>query len=239
MKKKKEAVGAPLWMVTYSDMVTLLLTFFVMLLAMANFEDIKRIDAVLGSIQASLGMGNQTVSGNATGDEEEEGKEADSEAEQDFHTLRARLEVALSEQLSNDLVKMIDEQTEIRITLSDRILFAPGSSQLHPVAYRMVSDIATALDGQRVTVQVQGHADGTGKKSRNWTVSAERALAVLIAMEERGTIAGEYLRATAMGQHHPANLERGASDWNRRVEIVIRAREGAAHEAFEKLEGGM
>ena len=74
MKKKKEAVGAPLWMVTYSDMVTLLLTFFVMLLAMANFEDIKRIDAVLGSIQASLGMGNQTVSGNATGDEEEEGK---------------------------------------------------------------------------------------------------------------------------------------------------------------------
>ena len=89
-KEKKAPAGAPLWMVTYSDMVTLLLTFFVMLLAMANFEDIKRIDAVMGSIQASLGMGNKQVTGEATGDEKEEGKEADSEAEQDFHTMRTK-----------------------------------------------------------------------------------------------------------------------------------------------------
>ena len=42
-RKKKEKAkaepGAPLWMVTFSDMVTLLLCFFVMQLAFANFED--------------------------------------------------------------------------------------------------------------------------------------------------------------------------------------------------------
>ena len=45
-KKKEECKGggAPEWMVTYSDMVTLLLTFFVMLLAMASFESPGRVD---------------------------------------------------------------------------------------------------------------------------------------------------------------------------------------------------
>jgi chemotaxis protein MotB len=239
MGKKNAPAGAPLWMVTYSDMVTLLLTFFVLLLAMANFEDIQRVDAVLGSIQASLGMGSREVSGSATGDAMEEGLEADSQAEADFHNLRAQLDVALSAQLSNDLIKLTQEQTEIRITLSDRILFAPGSAELHPVAYRMVSDVARALAGQRVSVQVEGHSDGTGGTSENWQVSAQRALAVVVAMQERGTIDGKYLQATAMGQYHPSDLERGSSDWNRRVEIVIRAREGAAHEAIEQLEGGL
>jgi chemotaxis protein MotB len=48
--------SAPFWMVTYSDMVTLLLTFFVMLLAMANFEEVGRVDAVFESIRLVLGV---------------------------------------------------------------------------------------------------------------------------------------------------------------------------------------
>ena len=40
-----------------------------------------------------------------------------------------------------------------------------------------------------------------------------------------------------MGQYHPANLEGGSSEWNRRVEIVIRTREGAAYEALQTFEG--
>ena len=43
-KKEEKPAGAPAWMVTYSDMVTLLLTFFVMLLAMASFESPGRSD---------------------------------------------------------------------------------------------------------------------------------------------------------------------------------------------------
>ena len=56
-KKEDKKGGAPEWMVTYSDMVTLLLTFFVMQLAMANFEDPGKIDAALESIRAAFGSG--------------------------------------------------------------------------------------------------------------------------------------------------------------------------------------
>ena len=237
MEKKKPA-GAPLWMVTYSDMVTLLLTFFVMLLAMANFEDSHRVDAVLGSIQAALGSGASYQSSNANGNDSSKSPDPQRKGERDFDQLKMKLSVAMAEHRSDDLIKLSEEQTEIRITLSDRILFAPGSTQLHPVAYKAISDVSSALEGHDVQVEIEGHADGTGSISKNWNVSAQRALVVLTAMQERGTLDGDNLRATAMGQFYPVNLETGASEWNRRVEIVIRSQVGATHDAIEQLEGG-
>ena len=59
-KKKQEEQkggGAPLWMVTYSDMVTLLLCFFVMQLSMANFLDPGKVDAALESLKAAFSSG--------------------------------------------------------------------------------------------------------------------------------------------------------------------------------------
>ena len=63
-KKKKPpdpAPGLPPWMMTYSDMVTLLLTFFIMMLAMANFDDIQKIQAVFKSIRKALGVGGSNT----------------------------------------------------------------------------------------------------------------------------------------------------------------------------------
>lgn len=48
-KKEKTEEGAPAWMVTYGDMVTLMLTFFVMLLAMS---EVKKEDHFLEFMQA-------------------------------------------------------------------------------------------------------------------------------------------------------------------------------------------
>ena len=56
-KEQEKKEGAPAWMVTYSDMVTLLLTFFVMLVAMASFEDVQRVARDLflpGSLSATV-----------------------------------------------------------------------------------------------------------------------------------------------------------------------------------------
>ncbi|MCL2101413.1 MAG: hypothetical protein FWH22_06835, partial [Fibromonadales bacterium] len=59
MAKKKKCPeckpGAPMWMTTFSDMVTLLLTFFVLLLSMANFEPIKYALTVQ-SLQGAFGI---------------------------------------------------------------------------------------------------------------------------------------------------------------------------------------
>ena len=59
-KTKKQSQGAPEWMVTYGDMVTLLLTFFVMLVATAEFEVVEdRFTAAVQSFRDALGMSGQ------------------------------------------------------------------------------------------------------------------------------------------------------------------------------------
>ncbi len=238
MGKKDDApAGAPLWMVTYSDMVTLLMTFFVMLLAMANFDDMEKVAAVTGSIRTALGtqadppmkVGNGEKT--ATSDSENDG-------ERDVDQMRSEMSVSLAEHLSDDRIKMTQDLTEVRIKLGDRVLFAPGSAELHPAAYRLIADLARGLKGKKVDVFIEGHSDSTGSVEDNWAMSSERALAVLIALQERGDLDGRFMQARAMGQYHPADTKTGSVDWNRRVEIVIRARDNSAHEAYLDIEGG-
>lgn len=235
MPKKKEApAGAPLWMVTYSDMVTLLLTFFVMLLAMANFEDTSKVDAVMGSIRFALGSGSQPKDGVGPGTKAHE-YEVNKSA---LDKVGTSLQDSLNKQFSDQAIKMTRTKTELRLQLGERILFAPGSAEVNPAAYQVLRDIGRALEGQSVTVEVEGHTDATGPVDENWRMSSDRAIAVLLELQERGELDGRYLEAVAMGQYHPANLDGGASDWNRRVELVIRGREPSALDALQILEGG-
>lgn len=231
-KQKAAPAGAPLWMVTYSDMVTLLMTFFVMLLTMANFEDSAKVDAVVGSIQLALGRG----SGENTSRHTEEFPD-EPEGISDMDKVGSKLSEAMSNHLSDDLIKMSQTPTEIRIKIPGRILFAPGSAILHPAALQLLTDIAHALRDKKISLEVEGHTDGTGGAEENWLVSAERAIAVLTELQVRGGLEGRYLKGVAMGEYHPANLEGGDSEWNRRVEIVVRTREGTAYEALQTFEG--
>ncbi len=54
-KRKKAAAGAPAWMVTYGDMVTLLLTFFVLLLAMSEVKEEERLIQFMQAVREAFG----------------------------------------------------------------------------------------------------------------------------------------------------------------------------------------
>ena len=60
--KTQEGKKTPRWIATYADLVTLLMAFFVMLLAMANFEDTHRVEAVLSSIRDAFGVDGSDIS---------------------------------------------------------------------------------------------------------------------------------------------------------------------------------
>ena len=247
-KKEKEAKaepGAPLWMVTFSDMVTLLLCFFIMQLAFANFLDPGKVDAALESIRAAFGTGGQDKGQKDEENEQSSDRNSDfsESSQQSMHILVSVLRSVLAEMMSQNLVRMTTTKTEIRITLDEAILFRPGSSDLNSSALGLVGDITMALQDQPVKVVVEGHADSDGTKEElNWKVSAERAVAVIMEMRRRTkddgnpVIPGKYLEAHGMGQFHPADVEKGTSGWNRRVEIVIRGRDTAAHGAINHIE---
>lgn len=132
--------SAPFWMVTYSDMVTLLLTFFVMLLAMANFEEVGRVDAVFESIRLALGVDgiDEQVLGV---DPVDPAQTEDIQTETKLQPVMSVVSEALSRHLSDDLVVLTQTPTEIRVMLDDRVLFEPGSAELHPNNFLLLADV--------------------------------------------------------------------------------------------------
>ena len=59
-------------------------------------------------------------------------------------------------------VHMVSNERDMRIRLDDRVLFKPGSTELHPAAYALISDVAVILKDEDVHIRVEGHTDATG-----------------------------------------------------------------------------
>jgi len=244
-KKKEEAKaepGAPLWMVTYSDMVTLLLCFFVMQLAFANFEDPGKVDAALQSIQSAFGTGGQKQQSAQT-EKSSRNSDFDDAKQEALHMLISTLRSVLAEMMSQNLVRMTTTKTEIRIAMDETILFRPGSAELNPSALALLGDIALALKDQPISIVVEGYADADGTaEADNWTISAQRAVSVITEMRRRKDkngkplLKGSQLEAHGLGEFRPADIEDATAGWNRRVELVIRGGDTSAHGAINQLE---
>jgi|GEM_PF-788022 len=236
--------GAPLWMVTYSDMVTLLLCFFVMELSMANFLDPGKVDAALESMQAAFSEGgkHRTEHVHAKKSKNNDFREASRESS---HSLIAQLRDVISSQEAKHMIKMTNKKTEVRVTFSKNGMFAPGSAEIDPAYFTILKDMAQILSERNVKISVEGHADADGTdETRNWQVSGARAVAVVNKLrsyrdlDNNGEpyLKGADLEARAMGEFSPVSPQAGANDLNRRVEIVIRGESLQALDAIKELE---
>ena len=235
-RKKQEEVqeGLPLWMGTFSDLVTLLLTFFVLMMSMAAFDDPYKVDMVFESLADALGPKGFTFSALGTHNEKQSAT-PDERRQESIQPIKAALRSALAEHLSDDVVRMVQDENEIRIRLDDRVLFRPGSAELHPAAYALLADVASVLQDEDVEIRVEAHTDASGSEDDNWDISAERALTVVHTFRERGPIPGDRLEAVAYGEFRPATTIGEDAAWNRRVELLLRSDEFLSTNAVLQL----
>lgn len=226
--------GVPPWMLTYSDMVTLLLTFFIMMLAMANFEDIQKIQAVFKSIRNALGVGGSNSALIAVLEEK-----AFTDPKRKVEAVKptvAKLRQAMSAHFNDSFIQMTTQENEVRVRLDERVFFMPGKAKLHPAAYGFLGELADLLKEENVDIRVEGYTDSTGSELQNWKLSSARALAVVLALRETGPFPGERLEAVALGPFHEGNVISENDPWNRRIEIVIRGNHVAASAAVDVME---
>lgn len=229
--------GAPLWMATFSDMVTLLLTFFVLLLSMASFEEPTKVSAVIQSIRTAFGSTGLSHSSLGVSEQVEQTPTEMKLMQETISPQEARLREAMAKHISDELVRMVSSERELRIRMDERVLFKPGSTELHPAAYALVSDVAAVLKDQDVHIRVEGHTDATGDEWKNWELASKRSMSVVRALRERGPIPGERLEADSFGEFQPASTIGEAPQWNRRVELVLKSDQSAAVGAIEALKG--
>lgn len=226
-------VGLPGWLATFADMVTLLLTFFVLMVSMANFDDNQRIEAVIRSIQEAFGTEGYDES--LLNISKEEASTELTRRQESVQPTVVRLRMALAKHISDDMIRIVQNDREIRVQLDERAFFKPGSAELHPTSGAIVAALAVALRDEPVNIDVEGHTDSLGDERTNWELSASRAIAVVMALRERGPIAGGRLDAVAKGSFQPGSNFGEVSAWNRRIEFVLQADQISAKSALESV----
>lgn len=199
------------WLISYADLVTLLLALFIVLYAASDKERAKLIAQNF----------NQNLSGEAvSGSGVLPG--ADS-----LISERTRIEgVLASNPFFASRAKVTQTNRGVIVSLAEAGFFASGEAEINAEAAQLVDAIAESLIDSKVNVRVEGHTDSTpistSRYPSNWELSTARAAVVLSRLTDRG-IAPERLSAAGYAGFQPiadnSTIEGRAQ--NRRVDIVI------------------
>ncbi|MGI6152219.1 MAG: OmpA/MotB family protein [Christensenellaceae bacterium] len=252
-QKKERKAGGASWMDTYGDLVTLLLTFFVLLFASSSISEEKWIRIVEsftgappGSVLEPIDPNNPTA-GLAQADMVQQRDKEPNEEEQEESAEQAQIRMRfdeLYEQL-NEYVEQQDlkmyvaldrDDRYIYITIIEGILFDSGYADIRDdIAEGILADIGAMLSAYIDSIQditVEGHTDNVPVSERNPSfrdnlqLSTERAGTVVRFMEEAHNIPGNYFTASGKGEWYPidTNDTEEGRQRNRRVQFNIESK---------------
>ncbi len=224
-----------LWMVTFSDLVMLLLTFFVLLLSMSSM-DARKLQDMFTHFRAATGVLGFAGSG-AVSDLAKfihKLNKTDTMVVVD-HTLLERLvltdldQAIMKMMLKNDQTLTIEDDARgIVLKVTQDILFEHGQTVLDKKVLPVLDLIAKAIADSPNEILIMGHTDNvavsSSRYSSNWELSAYRGLAVLqYFIVAKGLPASRF----AVGGYGPSRPLKPSDTpenraLNRRVEIIFR-----------------
>lgn len=221
--------GSAAWMATFADMMTLLLTFFVLLLTFATMDIVKFKDA-LGSVKEAFGV--QFVhEGDLEGVTSVPIQIFDAEENPTPGVIKDRallqqLSEAISDEHLEDHVDATIDGRGVVLRINGQVLYQPGEAELRGEAAPILSRVANLVRGNEHRVMVEGHTDDvpirTAQFRSNWELSTARAIAVMRFLVDNDVDAS---RVGVAGYAHLRPLEPNDTSehraTNRRVEFVF------------------
>jgi len=235
-KKKKPDAGSATseWIVTYSDMVTLMLCFFV---ALFNPDDVDPAQlAAMISAFTNSGLGAST-GGNtlSAGKSADLGNTINSLPAMDRgRSLGTAIRKAVSlfePEVKSNQVKITQDERGLVISLASDAFFNPASARVNIEETRdIITRLASLLNSTEVglrKVRIEGHTDSVdvdpdGPWQDNWQLSSERARAVLRYLTDFGVDERRF-QVAGFADTMPvsSNSTPEGRAYNRRVDIVI------------------
>lgn len=221
-KKKSSEGGAPAWMVTYADMVTLLLTFFVLLLSMANMDASKFRDA-LGSLKGAFG-----IFGTSARTDLDKPKVISFAPMDDDYVQRLynKVQIVMSRMKIDRDIELVKDRGAVVLRVKEAILFGPGSATLKESAHPVLRKISVLVRPLPLTLRIEGHTDSLPSSNpalTNWDLSIQRSMATLKFFAEEDLLPLQRLSAVGYGDQQPVapnGTDEGRA-LNRRVEFVM------------------
>ena len=223
MKKKAKNTeeGGGKWLTTFNDMVTLLLTFFVLVLSMAD-TDSGKVREMCRSVQDAFGM---LQWGEMTG----------VRAFSPFISPRGN-QMLMYERKKETLADRLNEipgidatmtENGVSIIMGEKVLFETAKADFERKDRAALEKLASILKKVDCQIRVEGHTDNVPISNEyfasNWVLSAARAIALIKYFINDGGISPERLSAAGYAAARPRfpNISDSNRAFNRRVEIIL------------------
>jgi len=214
------------WLISFTDVMALMLTFFVLLFAMSN----PKQDAWTTVITALDSEFNKYFSSQRQGGafQDEDIDRLTMERTLNLNYLEALLERMVTEYKELQDIKMTTHGQHITISIPGDLLFPPGSAEISERGRRKLYNIGSVLGNIMNPIEIEGHTDpepvSGGKYSSNWELSLDRAVNVALVLSKAGYAREIKVRGMADGQFQnmkPALPQDNRYARARRVDIII------------------
>lgn len=250
-KHKEEGHGGDeRWLVTYSDLITLLMIFFVVMYSMSQV-DANKFRSMADSLSVTLGGATPSkveLADSPTGPsiiekgsppQESTVSDPSNQSVLDTKTNYPDQETLTIEGIKykldqfaaeNNIQKLLISSIQERglvVSIQDTLLFESGSANITPNAHMILKKVSAVLAASGNYIRVEGHTDNlpihTAQFQSNWELSVLRATNVVHILTDEGGINVKKLSAAGYGEYRPVgdnNTEKGRIA-NRRVDLVI------------------
>lgn len=221
MEDDVEAPSAPFWMTTFSDMVTLLLVFFVLIVSMSSVQ-VEKFKEALSYFQGQTGvLKNKAVVPSSTSQVNTPSKARNAENYREFIAKLKEKDLA-------DKVQVNLTEQGIHVTITDSLMFRSGQAILIDPSRTILRLLSEVITEDVKSIVTEGHTDtepiSTAAFPSNWELSAARAASVIrfLQNQENALPPDRYI-AIGYGEHHPraSNATAEGRAKNRRVEILL------------------
>ncbi len=237
MKKKCSACvqKIPPWLITFTDLITLLLVFFVMLISLGDIKTVKTL-IILSAFEGKLGIlsGGQSLT---AGTFENMGQNIEalpsSKKEKSLSEAIKKAMAILDPEIKAKKVRVIENERGIVISLMTDLLFEPNSDQVNVDQIRgVLENLRLLIDLEEFDshIKIEGHTDERKPQNTefedNWDLSVKRAWSVLNALRMVPSLTELDERKVSIhgyGDTRPveSNDTPEGRQYNRRVDIIL------------------
>ncbi|MCX5815092.1 MAG: flagellar motor protein MotB [Proteobacteria bacterium] len=230
MRKKNnndERENLERWLLTYADLITLLLAFFIMMYTFSK-QDAQKYDEVSAHLKAIFSGGSGLLQqGKAMGASPLESPSNANSTEAIKEKLKNELKEISGENSLKNSIFIFTDARGVVIRIMDKAFYDEGKADLKQGAKNALDKIVPTMKEIKNHIRIEGHTDNTpiskGEFKSNWELSVRRATEVVRYLIEKGPIPPERISATGYAEYRPIinNDTPENRALNRRVEIII------------------